>query len=581
MRRAITVAVCFGVWLEPSFALAATSTSPDGIAADRAIVDKETGRIFWESSGGRSTLTANLADRLHQYGVVHARAVALSVLFYVVVGRWLLGQFLVEGKATNPVTQPSPSLRVIRLMFSLVLWIPSLPTWVVAMAIIVYLVEAYFCDTHQFLSHRRDASSVESLLEQLRTTDPVVSWKVRTFQYEPWPLVTWLFQRVAWAQQRLRRPTNDDDDDATTTAAIAPPYTESLPPLLLRKRITHQVTSNFTLASGSRWVDQTTAGVWTRRRTTTTTAPPLAQIWLTTAVVLGDARARDAYLQQQAALVREAGQDQNHDYGSEFATQVQVPGCPTRLLVQRRPSSKTPLSTVQRLRQAFHMVLVSPKVFWICTLVGAGAFYRLWMARQANVLYVRLVKEAVVVGNTAGLTKAPSWWPRLPLSSQLPSNTPDSTKTTNSSHFTNLMLQLDVYSPHSVTPATLPQETSTQNETHVAVTNATTTSTQVNVTATKVDVVPEKELNETTAMESSQSKLGEPTGTINDATKLGNTTLPVSIGKDSDESLGDHATTEYPINNNNNIDETEMPTVSVGNSTNATRAEVDKELENS
>ena len=399
------------------------------IFAESALVDKETGRIFWEG-GSTSTLSGSLESRFQSLGLLHARATLVSVLLWVVVYGWI-SSWLRQQVQTSQFIQNLQTNVMAAIPIALCKWtllaVPRVPVWVSVVVIVIYITEAYLSDTHQFLAHRSDSHDVEAFIEQLREQVPQIVWKVRAFHYEPLALLQ-MWRK--WTKP-LRRQSGDDDNIAAYDAeeidsmALAYPFR--------RKCVSHQAAASFVCPEGG-WHDKTTAGIWTRASGETRRGPaPLAKIHLTKVLVLGNGKARQEYFEQQARFVAENGRDQ----AAEFATSIEVPGYKPRVLVTRD-------------RQA--SLLFSRRAFWVCTLLGLTLFYRVWMAGHCDVIRVSLVKETFA---RVKPEKKVSWWlpqKSTPVTQQQEPNTTATTK------FRSLMTQLELYRPKNVTAVSVKAE---------------------------------------------------------------------------------------------------------------------------
>lgn len=111
---------------------------------ESALIDKETGRIFWEG-GESSTLAASLVPRLNKDRVTHLKATILSlVLLWTVSGiaaSWLRRKIMLNPTATRSTLVSF----VFRALQYTVLRIPSQENWIIALVYALYLIEAYCC----------------------------------------------------------------------------------------------------------------------------------------------------------------------------------------------------------------------------------------------------------------------------------------------------------------------------------------------------------------------------------------------------------------------------------------------------
>ena len=424
------------------------------IFAESALMDKETGRIYWEG-GSQSTLSESIEARLAKFGF--HKATLLSAFLWIALYGWCSAWLRQRLRNSNWIQSQLQQNRLLwDVPLNLIQWtllgIPRVKTWLLVTLILLYLLEAYFCSTHQFLSHRSDCANVESLMEELRRQDPKIHWILRTFHYEPWWNMTGLQNHLSKLLSHTRAQANNNVEGHTAikldpehaSMTFASNYSK-VPSIFLRKRISYQTEETFRHVPG--WCDQTTAGVWTRALGETTNAAvaaPLAKIHLTKMIILGDSRARQAYFQQQAQFV---ARYREQDDQAEFATAVDVAGYKPRVLVTRSSISEHP----------WRALLFSRRAFWLCTLLGLSIFYRAWMARHCDVIRVNLVKETT----PAPENKSNFWWSSSSLSGSTIKrgktdvrngkqmfNDPKSVQNgsgTTSTTFRDLMQQLKVY----------------------------------------------------------------------------------------------------------------------------------------
>jgi hypothetical protein len=339
------------------------------IIGESALVDKETGRIFWE--GGESTLTASVFPKLRTHlGLYYLRASLLSVILILAVARivasWLKVTF---DQSTILQKQPRPfHVSVIFFLVQSTLFAaPQFEPWFIVSIAILYILEAYLSDTRRYLANALPSpNGVEDYLERLREVSPVVEWKVRSFQYQVRPFMAPLAV-LFHGYRRLRQQLSSPEDHA-------------LPEWIRRKKV-HQV------AAGTfhyqKCVDKTVAGVWKRaknnpgERNEGGAASPFAKIVLTKLLVLANAKSRQEYFQQQGRFVRDHCEEESM---AEFSTNIHVMGFRPKLLAVR--SSNTVASRFFR-----------SHFFWIFTLFGLTVPYRLWFDSHCDEIRVSVIKE--------------------------------------------------------------------------------------------------------------------------------------------------------------------------------------------
>lgn len=152
---------------------------------ESALVDKETGRVFWEGGASTTLVESLFTSRLNQYGVEHAQAAVLTTfitlaLIGIVVG-WLRKVLVHSNGEASGFS---------RLPYSLLVWMilkfPRVENkWLVAATIALYLLESYNCSTRRFLTNSMTSpEEVDQFVSRLRSQQPVVTWSVRSFHFE-------------------------------------------------------------------------------------------------------------------------------------------------------------------------------------------------------------------------------------------------------------------------------------------------------------------------------------------------------------------------------------------------------------
>lgn len=409
--------------LPPDASTAARAVDPRlssieaSIFGESALVDRETGRIFWEG-GSSSTLSESLGPQLLKHGVVHAKATILStVLWFVLYGlisTWLRSKLDRSDQIQSLQSNVMAAIPIALLKWTL-LGVPRLDSWILALVVLLYLTEAYFSSTHQYLCNRKESHDVETYIEQLREEAPEVTWKVRAFHYVP---SLWIQpQKLVQSFRSLWKKDSDKDEESSTDRLM------SLFPFR-RKHVSHRATASFACDG---WKDQTTAGVWkkslVRQKRGATGPPPLAKLSFTQIVVLSDRKAREEYFQQQARFVAEHGRDAL----AEFATSIELPRFRPRLLAIRKDQHRRPF-------------LFSRRAFWICTLLGLTVFYRVWMASHCDEIRVTVVKETTTGASSSSDRSPFSSWFSSSSSRALPSP-----KTSDNEAFRTHMQSLNLY----------------------------------------------------------------------------------------------------------------------------------------
>jgi len=299
------------------------------VTGESSVVDKETGRIFWESSR-QTTLSQNLAPRLRSVtGIPHLKATILSTVLWFELASTLAG--LGRGELQQRLLSQGASLskrHTFLLSFvQTLLLLPRVPRWLLILTALLALFEACFCSTRQYLSHT--VTDVEGCIEKLRQAPVVVEWHVRAYHY-----------------QRL------------------------LGGLCSRKIISNKAAGQY---QPEHWEDETVAGVWKRAASSQGDYAPFTKITLSKTLLLRDAKARREYLKQQHAFVQSAFIDEF----AEFSTNICIAGFEPRLLAIRK-------------RRRW---LYSLPVFWMCTVCGLTVPFRRWFSSHCDEVRVAVVKE--------------------------------------------------------------------------------------------------------------------------------------------------------------------------------------------
>ena len=234
------------------------------IVGDSALIDKETGRIYWE--GGSSSISNSIAPFVStNIGIRHLPAIlvtglllwaVLSCVWWRILGRPNDDANVVAAAATTATTETTMTMTmttrlmaVLKIVTVVLHWIlqkavPQLDNSLLLLIVGVYLLEAYICRTRRFLSNAiTGQDAVEDYIDQLRREEPTVTWKVRCFHYEPRVLAFILLPRLwtHWAFLRNKNRTknnqsaNEIDKDNNTPKL---PAGFSSPSLWTRKVVT-------------------------------------------------------------------------------------------------------------------------------------------------------------------------------------------------------------------------------------------------------------------------------------------------------------------------------------------------------
>jgi len=273
---------CWSQIAEPYDTAPAPFRIEAAVMGQSSVVDKESGRIFWESTR-QTALSQSLAPILKSVtGIPHLKATVLSSILWFEVTSFLAGrgrdqlQRLCEGQSL------SRKHTILLSFLQTLLLLPRIPRWLLILTALLYLFEASFCSTRQYLSNT--VTNVEQCIEKLRETPVIVEWYVRAFHY----------QRLMGFKRKV----------VSNKAAgqYQPQYCD----------------------------DQTVAGVWKRAASHAAHAP-FTKITLSKTLLLRDVKARQDYLQQQRAFVQSAALDEH----AEFSTNICIAGFEPRLLAAR------------------------------------------------------------------------------------------------------------------------------------------------------------------------------------------------------------------------------------------------------
>ena len=392
-----------------SFAQGSSKRSLESsVFAESALVDKETGRIFWEG-GEASTLQASIGPKLDQFGLAHVNSALLSCILLLAGFGWISAW--VEANLTFLLSRgPIPNI-FLRAIVVFGRWtfkrVPRFNKHFTLGVYVIYLLEAFFSGTRRYLSNAISGpEGVESYLESLRTTSPEITWKIRSYHYQTRPLfLPLVFFRSLFS---LFKPQNDTDSEQVVDDEIA---------ILKRKIVTSDKTEKYKYG---KCLDRSVGGVW-RRATAVQEPAPFAKIRLSKLVILSDGGAREDYFGQQSKFVEEHGKA---DKFGEFSTRIEVKGFRPRVLAIR-PSRDTGMG------KFFSLAL-----FWMLTLMGMSFPYRVWFAQHADELRVTVVKETTALNPTQRMR---SWFSGGPPRSENMDEKDDET------NFRSFMEQMQLY----------------------------------------------------------------------------------------------------------------------------------------
>jgi hypothetical protein len=212
------------------------------IMGESALIDRETGRVFWEGGASTTLVESILAANLDRFGAEHAQAALLTafitVAFLGVLAGWLRQIIVAPSSAES-------SSRLLRLSHAMLantlLRIPRLENkWLVVATIALYLLESYNCNTRRFLANSIGSpTELEDYIELLRSQEPVVTWVVRSFHYQKRRIFA-LTEVVQSLFRNFKASTSVDDVPAIPSSKKCRP---SFP--FTKKIVTNEATTNY------------------------------------------------------------------------------------------------------------------------------------------------------------------------------------------------------------------------------------------------------------------------------------------------------------------------------------------------
>ncbi len=335
------------------------------VMGESALIDKETGRIFWEG-GSRTSVTASIAPIISDLGLHRLKSTILSIALFSCLVSILSCRLQMGLRNINqPISWRTAVFMGIAEMT--ILKMPYAEKWLVVAVLALYFFEAYHCNTRRYLANAISTpDEVEAYIERLRNERPVVTWKVRCYHYE----------RRAWARfllphSMLRKLFRQDDSDGHNSmlGMLAPSW-------LTKKVVKHVAEANYIYQT---CMDNTIAGLW-KRAHASVIPPPFTKITLSKLLILGNDKARQDYFQQQANFVTTEGQSDEY---AEFSTNIFLQGFKPQLLAVRN---------VNGVRSAR---LFRLHTFWIFTAFGLSLPFRIWFSGHCDELRVTVAKETL------------------------------------------------------------------------------------------------------------------------------------------------------------------------------------------
>jgi len=432
------------------------------IFGESALIDRETGRVFWECGNSNTLYESSVTPKLDRFGVEHVQATVLTVLitlaFLSVLSGWLkriIDSFYYATTKTSSPYSSSWTAKTLSVVVVLaectILKLPKIDNkWWVSAFVMLYFLESYQCSTRCFLANIvSNATDLDAYIDGLKQEPPVVTWKVQTFHYELRRMFTFprmlrlLFRSLKKSKSKSRLATQhelvpNNNNNASTTSSTATTITS--PPLptlelprkssrhtkpmfpITRKVVTNEASEFYHYGSHS---DKTIIGIWSRPLPPLVSddddndegavyVPPFRKISLSKTLVLSDKRSREDYFRQQTEFVTRYDRE---DEFAEFSTSIDVAGYRPRLLVAwpllsyNNGSSSNNSSSIGYKHNHKHKQrrLVRLSVFWAFTCLGMTVPYRIWFKRHCDLLRVTVVKETNANANANGKTASDNY----------------------------------------------------------------------------------------------------------------------------------------------------------------------------
>lgn len=347
------------------------------VYSESAIIDKETGQVFWQNGSPRlsdtwsltgienspsSTSTvgsSNNGSSIHT-NLRHVKPTILSIVLWVAILHRIKDFIVVHPFITlAQIKERYPRLlyHICRVLFFIMgtLLLPFNPfaPWFVGMCAVLYIVEAFTCTTRRYLINALSSSEeMEEYLESLRQVKPNVIWKVRCFHYETQPATSQKDDTDNIANNTDDNDDNEEDDSDSNemtkamikskpkTTTSSNKNTTNKIPRIPKKVITHRATKQYEFDD---WEDQTMVSLWKRApiisslmslsspsssitgfggssSSSSTISAPYTKISFSKFLLLANAKAREDYFRQQREFVQK---EAYKDVYTEFFTDIQ------------------------------------------------------------------------------------------------------------------------------------------------------------------------------------------------------------------------------------------------------------------
>ena len=162
----------------------------------------------------------------------------LAIISLVILG-------VLAGWLRKILVPPEPaSSRLIKFSYALLAntlyRLPHLEShWLIALTVLLYLLESYFCNTRRFLANSISGpTELEEYIEQLRQQEPVVTWVVRSYHYQKRKI----FSLPELLRSLFRHMKREDDQQSFPT--MMPPSRKCRPAFPFTKKvITNEATT--------------------------------------------------------------------------------------------------------------------------------------------------------------------------------------------------------------------------------------------------------------------------------------------------------------------------------------------------
>ena len=290
---------------------------------ESAIVDKETGRVFWQ--GGKQSLFDSVVGHSYlsnqQEGVLkHVRATLFSCILWMsfirYLSEWGLKQKILS-RLTETLTLTSERvLDVIRILTRAALFclacLPKFNREFIVVVAIMYFLESYTCSTRKYLDNTLSCpDEIESFMEGLREEEPCVSWKIRCYHYEKrkWLHLVLLIDVWKYFSGVFQGKNTEEENNLDEKIILGPS-------MFTKKVISHQMKKVYQVRSCK---DETIGGIWKQAQAATTVMAAFTKISLYKLLLFANKEARIDYFQQQSDFISREGKT---DVYAEFSTHV-------------------------------------------------------------------------------------------------------------------------------------------------------------------------------------------------------------------------------------------------------------------